>query len=285
MPSNPQAQLPYQKNVLEALAAFVAGAIVRASKVEMRDVGQGVQIHDLDVVDSTGLTRPFEVTMATDRTQVESLAATAQRRDALSALAGDWTLYVQLSPTARISEIAKGLPTVLADLQSAGTTSFNTESQGAQSTALGQRFAALGITSAQGIYSPGSGGVLMGQPAVHYTGPDAVTAAAETVAHEPDNLAKLAAAGGGELFVWIDATHPGHLAFWDPSGSASAPAPALPPEVQAAWAGQLFSWTDSAGVMTAFCGGLWRAANHAGWEDLSAAAPKQSLVFTPHSPT
>jgi hypothetical protein len=285
VPSTPQAQLPYQKNVLEALAAFVVTPIVGASKVEMRDVGQGVQIHDFDVVDGAGLTRPFEVTMATDRTQVESLAATAQRRTALSAMAGDWTLYVQLSPTARISEIAKALPALLGDLHSAGTHSFNTESQDAASTALGQRFAALGMSSAQGLYSPGAGGVLMGQPAVHYAGPDAVTAAAETAAHQPDNLAKLAAAGGGELFVWIEATHPGHLAFWDPSGSAGAPAPSLSAEVRGVWAGQLFSWTDGAGVMTAFCGGLWRASNAAGWEDLSAAAPKQSLIFTPHSPT
>jgi hypothetical protein len=123
----------------------------------------------------------------------------------------------------------------------------------------------------------------MGQPAIHYSGPDAVTAAAEAAAHKADNLAKLAAASGGELFVWIDATDPGHLAFWDPSGCASAPAPDLATEVQTVWAGQLFSWADSAGVMTAFCGGLWRASNGSGWEDLTAMVPKQPLVFTPHS--
>jgi len=124
----------------------------------------------------------------------------------------------------------------------------------------------------------------MGQPAVQYAGLDAVTAAAEAAAHKADNLAKLTAAGGGELFIWIDASDPGHLAFLDPAGCASAPAPDLPAEVRAVWTGQLSSWTDSAGVMTAFCGGLWRAANGAGWEDLTAIAPKQSLVFTPHSP-
>src|SRR5882672_4997909 len=112
-------------------------------------------------------------------------------------------------------------------------------------------------------------GVLMGQPAIHYSGPDAVTAAAEAAAHKADNLAKLTAVGGGELLVWIDATDPGHLAFWDPSGCVSAPAPDLPAEVRAVWAGQLFSSTDSAGAMTALCGGLWQASKGSGWEDLT----------------
>jgi hypothetical protein len=211
------------------------------------------------------------------------LAATERKRKELSAVAGDWTLHVQLSPTARMTEITSRLPAVLADLHAAGTDSFYAESEDPANAALGQQFAALGITSAQGLYSPGAGGVLMGQPAVHYSGPDAVTAAAEAEAHKADNLAKLAAVGGGELLVWIDASHPGHLAFWDPAGCASAPAPDLPANVRAVWVGQLFSWTDSAGVMTAFCGGLWRATNGARWEDLTANAPKQSLVFTPHS--
>ena len=48
--ANSRARLPYQKNVLETLATVVVAAIVDASNVEMRDVGQGVQIHDFDVV-------------------------------------------------------------------------------------------------------------------------------------------------------------------------------------------------------------------------------------------
>jgi hypothetical protein len=278
------AALPYQKNVLEALAAVVVGTIVNASQLDMRDAGHGVQVHDFDVVDQAGLTRPFEVTTALDQAQIQSLAATQQFQDQLSALTGDWTLHVQLSPDARITQIANGLPALLADLRAAGTHSFYTESRDPASIALGQRFAALGITNAQGLYSPGAGGVLMGQPAIHYAGPDAVTAAAEGAAHKADNLAKLRAVGGGELFVWIDASHPGNLAFLDPSGCASAPAPDLPAEIRAVWAGQLFSWTDNTGVMTAFCGGLWRAAKGACWEDLSADVPERSLVFTPHTP-
>jgi len=50
--------MPYQKNVLEAQAATVVGTIVNASQLDMRDVGQGVQIHDFDVVDQAGLRRP-----------------------------------------------------------------------------------------------------------------------------------------------------------------------------------------------------------------------------------
>jgi len=284
VPSTPPARLPYQKDLLEALATLVVTTILEISKVDVRDVGQSVQVHDFDVVDQAGRTQPFEVTTAMDRGQVESLAATDRYRNELSAVAGDWTLHLQLSPTARITEISSKLPALLADLHAAGTDSFYTESEGPANTALGQQFAALGIVGAQGLYSPGAGGVLMGQPTVHYSGPDAVTAAAEAAAHSSDNRAKFAAAGGGELFVWIDASHAGHLAFWDPAGSTSAPAPNLPAEVRAVWAGQIFSWTDTAGMMTAFCGGLWRAANGAGWEDLTATAPKQSLVFTPHSP-
>ncbi len=87
MPPDPAHRLPYEKQLLETLAACVVGAVIRASRVEMQDTGQGSQIHDFDIVDEGGLTRHVEVTTAMDSSQNESLAAILQRSAALLAQA------------------------------------------------------------------------------------------------------------------------------------------------------------------------------------------------------
>ncbi len=271
-------RLPYDRTLLEFLACWVMTTVMGHPSATWRDTGRATQVHDFDLLSPDGTVVPVEVTTAMNDSELKRLAAIQQHQAALKALAPDWHLVLALTHGARISKLVAELPGLIADVESAGLASFQTRQPAPAMPAIAERFAGVGVGDAQGWRTtPGAGSVMLRQPSVAHRDSNSVTHAVERVARLRDNETKLARAGGGHLFVWIDASDPAHLAFWDPARTGLASKPQLPQAINVVWAGQLFVQAQPAGTTSAWCGGLWRATNGDAWEDLTTLAPHLGL--------
>jgi hypothetical protein len=285
VPLNAADRLPYDKRLLEDLAARVVGTVMNAPAIIRRDRGQRAQVHDFDVIDNGRDACPVEVTMVTNNVQLRRRAAIRQYQARFLGLTRRWNLLLSHAPEVRISALTAELPKLLDDLESGGISYLDTRAGIPDDTRISARLAFLGITEALGAPAQGGNGELhLRHPPLGDAGPDPVTRAVEAAARLRDNTAKLASAGGGELFVWITDSHPAHGVIWDQTSITTQRPPRLPEPIRVVWAAWLFSHTDQAGNITASCDQLWRATSGAPWEDRTAQALKQPLVLNATPP-
>lgn len=255
------------KKMLQDAAGEIVRVVVAGVRVDARDDVPGAPpgIHDLDVVLKDGARIPVEVTMATDRAARELWNAVGRHRWVMPELDRSWSLVIR--PHTRIAPLHRRIGSVLAKLEHCGIDRFNAPEphDGAMKSVMDE-LARLGVRFALNSAPFGEPMVLVGTvgPGSWIDGSD-ICEAVEQEAAKPDNRRKLLAAGGGQLFVWID-HHAGnaHAAL---CGDISLPPepPRLPQEVTGVWAARYVLGPDGnlgAGVVV-------RGDRDTGWHDVT----------------
>jgi hypothetical protein len=254
---------------VEGLLTEVAGEIARAvldgALAVPRDVlGGPPNLHDLDVVLRDGSTIPVEVTIATNPAVRQLWAAVGKQRWDIPGLRSSWSL--DISPDTRINELRRALSPLLGELERRGVDRFNaSEPHDEPMSDLGR----LGVRFAKAVRGLPEPMVLVGSvgPADFVDGSD-ICDAVEHEAAKTDNRNKLLAAGGGDLFVWVD-PHAAN-AYAALSGTVSIPRrpPRLPDGINSVWAARYIMRPSGRPGAAA----VLRGDPTAGWSDVTNRA-------------
>jgi hypothetical protein len=252
--------------VLEGVAGEIVRRVLGGARVEERDGVPGASpgVHDFDIVFADGSRLAVEVTMATDAPRRELWAAVAQHRWTFPHLRRPWSLVIR--PETRVGALHRAVGPLLAELERRGVDRFNAAEP---HDTPGGELKDLGVRYARAVRGPGEPVVLVGTvgPADYFDGAD-VCEAVEREAAKADNARKLHAAGGGELFVWVD-PH-ASSAYAALSGDVSLPQqpPLLPAGVQGVWAARYIVRPDG----RADAAVVLRGDPRTGWSDFTSRA-------------
>lgn len=225
---------PTLNDALEDAAAEIVRQVLAGDQIKRRDGVPGAPpgIHDFDLEFADGSRVAVEVTTATDSPLRELWAAVSDRCWTFPGLQRSWSLVIRHDT--RVDALHRAAGTLLAELERLGIYRVNAyEPDDARATKL----ATLGVRYARAVEESEQPIVFVGTVGLGdwYDGSD-ICEAVEREAAKTDNVRKLLAAGGGELFVWVD--HHAANAHAALSGVVTLPtrSPRLPDAVTAVWA-------------------------------------------------
>ena len=252
--------------VLERLGAEIVRSVLGGARVEERDGVPGAPpgIHDFDVIFADGSRLSVEVTTATDPSLRELWAAVGQQQWNLPHLRRSWGVVIR--PDTSVGALHRDVGPLLAELERRGVDRFNAAEP---NDTPGDELKDLGVRYANAVPGPGEPVVFVGTvgPANWFDGSD-VCEAVEREAAKADNARKLLAAGGGELFVWVDPhASSAHAAL---AGDVSLPRrpPRLPAGITGIWAARSIVRPDGrAGAAV-----VLRGDPRTGWRDITSDA-------------
>jgi hypothetical protein len=252
---------------LETGAGGILRAVLGAVGVTPRDVGGAPPgTHDFDVVLADGHVLAVEVTIVTDEVARLMWDAVAKRGWTVPGLARSWSLVLQEGTPIKALHAEVG--SLLHALELVGVDRFNSrEPRDDVARNAKDRLAALGVRYARSSETSGQPLVLVGTVGRgRSVGASDVNEAVEREAAKADNRRKLRAAGGGELFVWVDphATDV-HAALQNEFAYVPREPPTLPSEIRAVWVARYVFGPD--GLPRA---GVLLRGDASGWADFTS---------------
>jgi hypothetical protein len=205
---------------------------------------------------------PLEVTTAADQAALATDGARRKKDWSTQALAHNWS--VSLLPTFSVGRFHSRRVELLAALEAAGVTELHIDEPVSDIVKwVSDECIQLGVRALTEVGDAGPDGAILffGEHSAGSTGADLVVRAVELEAWDDGNREKLG--GGGELFVWVDASLHAEVAAMSFNTLPDHCDP--PPEVVRLWAapGPYESKSKLAKP-------VWRWTSTGGWVDLGA---------------